>query len=266
MTAFDVVAAGSVEVTDDSTGLRTVLLNRPAVRNALTPADLDTITDAVRSAAAHRNGLVFTGSGERSFCAGMHLRSFTGLTVATARELITRVAALLTAVRTSPLPTLAMVNGFCLGIGFELSLCCDVRVAAETARFGLPEVALGIPSIADAALLQQHVGLSLAKEMILTGEVYSVDALRHTGLLNRIVSPGELAGASEELMTSIRRHTPTVLASQKRLFEAWQNSTLSAGIEASVGEFAGVFAHQETLAAIRRHTGNRQGTPSDAAR
>lgn len=225
---------------NDEDGIRWITFDRPRERNAVTTEDLRAATEAVQGAGRLR-ALAFTGAGAEAFCAGMHLRSLRGLDPRSARELITTVRDFLHAVRTTSLPTAAMINGHCIGAGFELALACDLRVAVPTARYGLPEVAVGIPSIADAALLQQHVGLGFAKEIILTGDLYETAALAHTGLLNRLVEPEALRETTVELLGRVTRHTPAVLAAQKRLFETWQNSPLREGAETSIHEFARVF-------------------------
>lgn len=146
--------------------------------------------------------------------------TFAGLGSAGARHVIGQVRDFLAAVRTTPLPTVAMINGYCLGAAFELALACDLRVATDDAQFGLPEVKVGIPSVADAALLPAYVGLARAKEIILTGDLYPAADLHRWGLLNRVVPPPRLEAETLGLLSRITQHTRTVLASQKRLFEA----------------------------------------------
>ena len=243
--------APALTITDDA-GVRTITLDRPEKRNAVTVAELRAARRAVRERGAGVRAIVFTGAGDRAFCAGMHLDEFRDLDPASARLLITEVRDLLATVRTAPVATAAMVNGHCIGVGLELALVCDLRIAVPDALFGLPEVAVGIPSIADAALLQQHVGLALAKEMILTGDLRATATMERAGLLNRVVAPADLRAATLELLGRVTRHTRTVVAAQKRLFETWQHATLSDGAEASLDEFAALFEAPETLDAVRR--------------
>jgi enoyl-CoA hydratase/carnithine racemase len=193
---------------------------------------------------------VLTGAGQRAFSAGMHLDAFVDLTPETARRLIAAVRDCLAAVRLAPFPTISMINGHCLGAAFEITLASDLRIAARHAAVGLPEIQVGIPSVVDAALLQQHVGLSKAKEMILTGDLYPVVDLEALGLFNAVVPAEELQAATQQMLDRVTPWTPTVMAAQKRLFEIWQNSALAEGIEASVDVFAGVFASPETAAQI----------------
>lgn len=199
--------------------------------------------------------VVFRGAGERAFTAGMHIDSFDGLSTETARTFIGGLRDMLAAVRTAPVATICAVDGYCLGVGFELALACDLRIATTRSSFGLPEIKVGIPSVADAALLAQHVGLSLAKEIILTGDLYPVDRFRSGGVCNDIVEPDALDAAVTTWVSRVDGHTRTATASQKRLFEIWQNTTLATGTALSVAEFASVFAAEEThaqLATYRR--------------
>ncbi|MCE0762606.1 enoyl-CoA hydratase/isomerase family protein [Pseudonocardia kujensis] len=253
-----------MNVTDDGP-VRRVTLDRPEARNALTAGDvrdLQAAFDPGRLGPDTRAVVVgaATDPAHPVFSAGMHVDEFLALgSVAEAEAFIGRLRDLLRAVRTAPVPVLVAVDGPCIGAAFELALAADLRVATTRAAFGLPEVRLGIPSVVDAALLQQHVGLALAKEIVLTGDLYPVDRLG--ALCNAVVEPSGLAGAVEELLGKVTGHTRTVLAAQKRLFETWQNTGLAAGADRSVQEFAGVFAEAETrevLADYRARLGRRR--------
>jgi enoyl-CoA hydratase/carnithine racemase len=223
-----------------------VILDRPDELNALRVEDIVAATEAVQAAPDTARCLVLTGSGGRAFCAGMHLDSFAGLDQAKARALISTLAGLNAAVRRAPVPTIAAVRGYCLGAGFELALACDLRVVAADAVFGLPEIKLGIPSAIDAVLLQQHVGLAMAKEMILTGDLYHAATLRPYGLFNAVTSPDTVDRETREMAGKVSGHTRTVLAAQKDLFECWQNAGLQEAVEHSITVFADVFADDET--------------------
>jgi enoyl-CoA hydratase len=236
-----------------------ITFSRPAQLNALTVADLAAITTLVTHPAEHIRALVFTGAGSRSFSAGVHVDTFADLEPAGAGQVISQVRDCLAAVRTTPLPTAAMINGYCLGAAFELALACDLRVASEDAQFGLPEVKVGIPSVADAALLPAYVGLGRAKEIILTGDLYPAADLDRWGLLNRVVASADLKDETLRLLSRVTRHTRTVLASQKRLFEVWQNTSLSEGIRISTQEFARVFQAPETLRQVHQYRSSMKG-------
>src|SRR4051794_30829336 len=236
----------------DEHGIRTITLNRPAILNALTLDDLSVIRDAVTGVDATVRALVLTGAGERAFSAGLHVDTFADAGPSDGRQIIERVGACVGAIRLAPVPTVAMIDGYCLGGAFEMALACDVRVATPDARFGLPEVKLGIPSVVEAALLLHHVGLSKATEMLLTGDMYTADDLP-PGLVNRTAPAAELRRATEELLASLTSPTREVTAAQKALIETWLNVGLQDGIEASKTVFADVFAAPATAEAIARY-------------
>ncbi len=246
----------AVLVDSDDKVLR-ITLNRPEKLNAITPDDIAALHDAVADTRDLR-AIVFSGSGGRAFNAGMHVDSFGAMNAETAETFISGVRDLMRAVRTCPAVTICAIDGYCLGFGFELSLACDLRIATTRSSFGLPEIKVGVPSVIDAALLQQYVGLSLAKEMILTGDIYPVDALRSTGICNAVVEPDELVVATDRMIRRVTGHTDVVVASQKRLLEIWQNTSLVDGIDLSVKEFAAVLADPETHAHLARRTHSRR--------
>ena len=233
----------------DADGVRWITIDRPEVANALLVEDLDAMASAVATVDTSTRAVVFTGSGDRAFSAGMHVDSFADLTPDTARELITHVGDFLRAARVCPVPTIAMLNGACVGAAFELSLVCDIRIARAGARVGLPEVLLGIPSVVDAALLPAFVGLSKAREMVLTGGLYAVEDLGPS-YANRIVVPQQLRAETDAMLATLTAQTRPVLTAQKQLFEIWLNSGIAASVGASIDVFADVFTHPETTAAV----------------
>lgn len=244
----------AVDVRDED-GVWWITFDRPEASNAFTLADLDRLADIFEGAGDRPRAAVLTGAGTRSFSAGMHLAAFADLTPERAREFIGKNRRLLASVRTAPFPTIAAINGHCLGTGLGLALVSDIRIAVPHASFGLPEIKVGVPSVCDIALLQQHVGLAKAKEVILTGDSYSVEELAPFGLLNAVVPADGLEREIRRMLERVVRHTRVVTAAQKRLFEIWQNHPLTEAIDLSVDVFAGVFSFAETRAQIERHRG-----------
>lgn len=236
--------------TEDVRGVRWILFDRPEASNALRRADIVEARALVEEASRSLDAVAFRGVGGRSFSAGLHVEEFLDLTPAGARELICDLKALLESVRRAPVPTACAVNGYCLGGAMELAMVCDVRVASENAVFGMPEIKVGIPSVLDAALLQQHVGLAKAKEMLLTGDLFRAEEMDRHGFLNRLVESDKLDEEAALMLGRMIPHSGTALAAQKRLFETWQNANLEVAIGASVDEFARVFDEEETRAAI----------------
>jgi enoyl-CoA hydratase/carnithine racemase len=153
-------------------------------------------------------GLVFTGAGPAAFSAGMNVETFVGMDRAGAKAFIGQLAGIMQAIRRAPVVTVAAVSGYCLGGAFELALACDLRVVTTTAAFGLPEIKVGVPSVIDAALLPGFVGLSKAREMVLTGDIYRLDQLPPHSIANVITEPGLLTEATERLLERTATHYP----------------------------------------------------------
>lgn len=240
-------------VIHDDSGIRWITLDRPEIRNALQVEDLDHIAEGVRSAGPDVRAIILTGAGDVAFSAGMHVKTFADATPESARKSIMRVRDCVGAIRLSPRPTVALINGYCIGAAFEMALACDLRVAHSRVQFGLPEVKLGIPSVVDAALLQQFVGLSKAKEIILTGDMFPLADFAHCGIANRIVERSELRATALGLANQLGSYTPQVMAAQKGLFETWLNHGLQHGIDASVEVFAEMFTYPATVQAIAQY-------------
>ncbi len=230
-----------------------ITFDRPEKLNILHAEDLSELRDVIARLASDVQAIVFTGAGQAAFSAGMNIEAFVGLTPARARALISDLAQVMRAIRHSPVVTVAAVNGYCLGAAFELALACDLRVVAPTASFGLPEIKVGVPSVIDAALLPAFVGLSKAREMVLTGDIYALDRLPPGSIANVVAESGDLAAAAAGLLDRIATHPRTVTAAQRRLFDIWLNNPLDAAVNASITEFAEVFGTQETHEQIARH-------------
>jgi enoyl-CoA hydratase/carnithine racemase len=230
-----------------------ITFSRPDKLNVLHAEDLPGLLDVIVNLDPGITGVVFTGAGPKAFSAGMNIEAFTALDPAGAKSFIGQLAAIMRAIRQAPVVTVAAVSGYCLGGAFELALACDLRVATTTAAFGLPEIKVGIPSVIDAALLPGFVGLSKAREMILTGDVYRLDDLPPHSIANVVAEPGGLAEATERLLERTATHTRTVTASQRRLFDMWLNHPLDEAVELSRDEFAATFGAQETRDQIERH-------------
>ena len=235
-------------IVDDRPLGRWIIFNRPAQLNTLLLEDLHDARDAVSEAAPSGRPIVFTGMGDRAFCAGMNLDVFAALVQDPSRTRadIGAVRDLLDAVRTAETVTIAAINGHCLGAAFELALACDFRIARPGALLGLPEMKLGLPCILDSAVLQQYVGLSFAKEMILTGRLYPAERLAEHGAVTVVDDGDRLVDAADDLLQAFDGVSRVGIASQKRLFEAWQNLPLAQANECSLDEIVGVFEDEDT--------------------
>lgn len=207
-----------------------VTINRPHVRNCLDPAAnrrLGEIWLAFRDDPEAWVG-VLTGTGEEAFCAGADLKAVAGgLTPA---DLAVPFGGLTRDLELDK-PVIAAINGACLGGGLELALCCDIRLAAEHARFGLPEVRWGmIPAAGGTQRLPRSIALPWAMEILLTGSpIAAAEALR-MGLVNRVVAAADLAGAAEELAGTLASRAPLAMRAVKRAVLAGMGLPLAEGL------------------------------------
>ncbi len=222
-----------------------VTLDRPPL-NLFTP-DLITALREAFDALARDAGVgaaVLTGAG-RAFTAGMQVQVLRDLTPASAKSLITSLHEAIHAVHEAPFPTIAMVNGPCLGAGFELAMACDIRTAADGALLGLPEVKVGVPSVIEAALLPALVGPGRAAEILLTGEPVGAPQAFDWGLVNRVAPPDKLEAATVEIVERILACAPSAIRLQKELIVRWRNADLSSAIRFGINAFAQSYATDE---------------------
>jgi enoyl-CoA hydratase/carnithine racemase len=194
--------------------------------------------------------VVLTGAGERAFIGGADLNELGGLCADSARLFITRLHHACKAIRECPVPVIGRVNGFCLGAGLEVAASCDFRAAAEGARFGMPEVVMGLPSVIEAALLPGLVGWGRTREMLLTGAVYSADDALAMRFVEKVVPAAELDAAIEPWLAAIRHAKPTAVRAQKALINRWERVSLQEGIYAGIDALSEAYKTGEPQAAI----------------
>lgn len=195
-------------------GIAFLTLNRPKVLNALNAATLKELglaIDTIRSDNSVR-AAIFTGAGEKAFAAGADIQELAQANAIEGRALALRGQGIFRSLETCGKPIIACVNGFALGGGCELALACHLRIASETARFGQPEVKLGlIPGYGGTQRLARLVGKGVALQMILTGDMVSAaDALR-IGLVNEVVAPDQLMARGEAVARTIAGMAPIAI-------------------------------------------------------
>jgi enoyl-CoA hydratase len=199
--------------------VQVLTLNRPEAANSLNPELLRALGQAFRDSATDdaTQVLVITGAGERIFCGGMDLRSFSEGRGGPGAEVPADAPAGYDFKEISPKPVIAAVNGAAVGGGFELVLACDLVVAADTARFGLPEVRRGLIAGGGGTLLGTRLPLAMALEVALTGELIDAARAATWGLVNRVVPAAGLLDAALELAQTIAANGPLALALTKQL-------------------------------------------------
>ncbi len=233
MQAFD-----QIQVTLDDR-IATVTIDRPEVRNAMdisTRRELRTAFDALREEPARV--VVLRGAGEESFIAGADIETLAEMDLGDAMTYATRHAqGLYTHIAAFPAPTIAAIDGYCLGGGLELALACDIRVATPDAQFGLPEVTLGVlPGGGGTQRLQAIVGAGLARELIFTGSLIDAATAEHERLINDVYEPDEFDGAVRALAEEIATNAPIAVRLAKEAMNRGLN--LEAGLDFERAAFA----------------------------
>jgi enoyl-CoA hydratase len=202
-------------LTNLSNGILTITINKPKKLNALSKGvfdDLDTVVKEVNGN-AEITGAIITGGGDKAFVAGADISEFGGLTKEEGKRLASRGQDVFNAIENSPKPFIAAVNGFALGGGCELAMACHMRIASETARFGQPEVNLGlIPGYGGTQRLVQLIGKGKAIELLMTADMIKADEALRLGLVNHVVAADELLSKSEEILLKIATKAPLAIA------------------------------------------------------
>ncbi len=195
--------------------------------------------------------VVLTGAGEGAFIGGADLREMAVLDPASAREFITGLHQVCAGLRALPVPVIARIEGYCLGAGLEIAAACDLRLAAEGAIFGMPEVRVGIPSVIEAALLPRLIGMGHTRELVLTGRRVDAAEAESWGLVERVVPADGLDGAVDAWLEAILACGPEALRIQKALIREWENRPLDEAIEAGIDAFAEAFEGDEPRRMMR---------------
>jgi enoyl-CoA hydratase len=194
--------------------IATITVNRPDKLNALNNRVIAELGEMIDSLRADRDvgGIILTGAG-RAFVAGADISELEEVAGDSAEALAKRGQSVFRRFETSPKPTIAAVNGFALGGGCELAMACHVRVASENAKFGQPEVKLGlIPGYGGTQRLPRLVGKGRALQLLLTGEMIDAQEAFRIGLVNRVVAANELLSAANAMMRAMLANAPLALA------------------------------------------------------
>lgn len=265
MTAAGRVSALALETLEvHLTGeILTVTMHRPQVLNALSPqviGELREVFGALQETLRQPvdggegldwsvRGVIITGSGGKAFIAGADISAMNTMTPGEARDYTAHAHELFVWIETLPVPVVAAVNGYALGGGCEIAMACDVIYASENAKFGQPEVALGIiPGFGGCVRLQQHVGVAMARELIFTGRhIDALEALR-IGLVSRVLpDSGALMEAARDMLTASAANSPTAVANAKRTIRATQALPTDAGLAIEIDAFAACFGTPDMI-------------------
>lgn len=191
---------------NEKDGIMFITINRPKALNALNSQTVNELGEVISSVEGRKDikVVVITGSGEKSFIAGADIAEMHNLNAMEGRELALNAQKVFSKIEQMPQVVIAAVNGYALGGGCELSMACDLRIASDKAKFGQPEVNLGIlPGFAGTQRLPRLVGKGIAKELIFTTDMIDAQRAYEIGLVNKIVKPEELMTATEEMARKI---------------------------------------------------------------
>ncbi|HEU5361031.1 MAG TPA: enoyl-CoA hydratase-related protein [Candidatus Deferrimicrobiaceae bacterium] len=233
---------------DVSGRIATVTINRPKALNALNPATVRELSAALEEISRRDDvGVVLlTGAGEKAFVAGADISEMRDFTAVQALEFALFGQRVLERIEQSLKPVIGVINGYALGGGCELAMACDILIAADTARFGQPEVNLGIiPGFGGTQRLPRLVGRNLAKELVLTGEMISAQRAYEIGLVNRVVPQTELMNTAREIAGKILSKGPLAVGAAKSAMNRGLDLDLQNACALEANAFAVTFTTED---------------------
>ena len=225
-----------------------ITFNRPKVLNAQNQTLLAEVTAALEQAKDDDEVyvIVITGAGDRAFSAGADISMFQGWTPIDVIKWTKASRRPYEYIREVPKPVIAMVNGLALGGGTEICMACDMVIAAENARFGQPEISIGvIPGGGGTQMLPRLVGEKKAKELVMTGDFISAEDALRLGLVNKVVPGDKLREAVDELIAKLKSKSPAILRLAKLAVNKSLETPLSVGMQSEADLFALCFGTED---------------------
>jgi len=244
-------------------GIAHILIDRPEALNALNTATLLELEAAFAdlAGAGQSRVAILSGAGEKAFVAGADIAEMADLNPEQARIFSALGHRVFDGLAGLPFPVIAAVNGFALGGGCELALACDLIYASNNAKFGQPEVGLGvIPGFDGTARLTRRVGVARAKELIFTGYAIRADAAKEMGLVLDVFTPDALLAKVEAIAKTIASKGPLAVAQAKRVIDAGQDASLSTAGALEQQAFAALFGTQDRSEGMRAFLEKREAT------
>jgi enoyl-CoA hydratase/carnithine racemase len=185
--------------------------------------------------------VILTGPPGGSFQGGVNIAEMERFDPDSAREFITLLHHACHGLRALPVPSIARVEGFCLGGGMEVAAACDLRIGTAGSRYGMPEVQVGLPSVIEARLLPTLIGWGNTRELLYRGHIVDAAEAHRIGFLQKIAPEGQVDAAMQPWVDDILRAEPAAIRAQKRLIEDWLESAPAVGVQASIDAFAATF-------------------------
>jgi len=230
-------------------GIAFVTINRPDKLNALNDQVMKELADAAERIATESDikGAILTGSGPKSFVAGADIGDLSKQGPFDGKARAQRGQSVLRRLETCGKPVIAAINGFALGGGCELAMACHIRIASDSAKFGQPEVKLGIaPGYGGTQRLPRLVGKGVALQLILTGEMIDAQEAYRIGLVNRVVPAADLLAESEKMMRGILAMGPLAVRLAMEAVDQGLEMTLDEGLLLEANHFGLLAATQDT--------------------
>ena len=245
-------------ITETLEGICTLTINRPEALNALNRSVLAEIDAALDSVPEGAGALIVTGTG-KVFVAGADIAEMVGMTRAQAEEFSRLGQGVFSKLANMEMPVIVAVNGYALGGGCELALACDIRIASEKAKFGQPEVGLGIiPGFGGTQRLARAVGEAKAKELIFTGAIVDANEALRIGLVNRVAPPEKLMEEARALAKTIMEKGPTAVRQAKKAISEGAGLPLEEGMELEARLFGECFETQDQKEGMRAFVEKRK--------
>ena len=232
----------------DHDAIRMISVDRPDKLNALNAATLDALHAAFDAAAkdASVRVVVLTGSGSKAFVAGADIAEMSGLSPVQGRDFSLRGTRMMRRVERMPKPVIAMVNGFALGGGLELAMCCHLRIAADSAKVGQPEINLGlIPGFGGSQRLLRLCGRAATLELCLTGAPINAERALQLGIVNRVVPAAELEAETMKLAAQLAASAPLALRGMLDCVNIGGECGIEEGLEYEAAQFGLVFSTED---------------------
>ncbi|MFZ5754300.1 MAG: enoyl-CoA hydratase-related protein, partial [Bacillota bacterium] len=226
-------------------GIALITINRPKVLNALNTVTLNELKAAVLDAGADESikVLIITGAGEKAFVAGADIAQMRDLSVLEGRKMTMLGQDVFNIIENLDKPVIAAVNGFALGGGCELAMSCDIRVASQNAKFGQPEVNLGIiPGYAGTQRLARLIGKGRAKYYIYTGYMFTAEEAFQMGLVNKVVRSEELLDECKTIAQTIMSKAPVAIMMAKKAINHGLDMDLNSGVAYEAEAYTTTFA------------------------
>jgi enoyl-CoA hydratase len=238
-----------------------VTINNAGSLNAMNSALMGNFVDTMAELAADERlrAVILTGAGPTAFIVGADINEMASIESAdAATAFITRLHRCCDAIRMLPVPVIARIQGYAFGAGLEMAAACDLRIASDTASFGMQEVKLGIPSVIEAALLPMLVGWGRAREIMYLGETFTANEALAWGLVERVVPPSSLDDTVEAWIGKLLTSKPRAVRLQKRLMRKWESLPLAAAVQAGIEAFAEAYEKDEPVIAMREFLAARR--------